>query len=90
MMMLATSRAPANRVALPQYSQMIWGVVLSYVIFHQALDKWTCVGIIVLMFSGVLNWIRQKIRYEAMLIKKRQRRKIIHRGDDIVGRIPSD
>ena len=41
LMMLATARAPANRVALPQYTQMIWGVVLSYLVFKQPLDSWT-------------------------------------------------
>ncbi|MFT8718698.1 MAG: DMT family transporter [Acetobacter sp.] len=75
MMMMATARAPANRVALPQYSQMVWGVVLSYVVFHEPLDRWTIIGISVLMFSGVLNWIRQRIRYERMAMRERKARK---------------
>lgn len=74
LMMLATARAPANRVALPQYSQMVWGVVLSYVVFHQPLDGWTFVGIMVLTFSGMLNWVRQRIRYERMAMKERLER----------------
>ncbi|WP_230975848.1 DMT family transporter [Acetobacter garciniae] len=75
LMMLATARAPANRVALPQYTQMVWGVVLSYVVFHQPLDGWTFVGIFVLTASGMLNWIRQRIRYEHMAMKERLERK---------------
>ncbi|NHN88232.1 EamA family transporter [Acetobacter sp. LMG 1627] len=75
LMMMATALAPANRVALPQYSQMIWGVVLSYIVFKQPLDSWTFVGITVLMFSGVLNWIRQRIRYERMAMRERKARK---------------
>ena len=73
-MMLATARAPANRVALPQYSQMAWGVALSYFLFKQPLDRWTFVGIAVLTASGMLNWIRQRIRYEKMAMKERLER----------------
>jgi hypothetical protein len=53
---------------------MVWGVVLSYVVFHQPLDSWTFVGIIVLTFSGMLNWVRQRIRYERMALKERLER----------------
>jgi len=74
-MMLATARAPANRVALPQYSQMAWGVALSYLVFRQPLDRWTFVGIAVLTASGMLNWIRQRIRYEKMAMKERLERR---------------
>lgn len=70
LMMLATARAPANRVALPQYSQMVWAVAFSYLLFHQSLDGWTFVGIIVLTASGLLNWIRQRIRYESLVIEQ--------------------
>jgi drug/metabolite transporter (DMT)-like permease len=72
LMMLATERAPANRVALPQYTQMIWAVFLSYVVFHEPLDRWMFVGISVLTFSGMLNWLRQRIRYERMALKERK------------------
>lgn len=63
LMMIATARAPANKVALPQYSQMIWAVGFSYVLFNNPLDAWTAVGIVIVTFSGMLNWIRQRIRY---------------------------
>lgn len=81
MMMMATARAPANRVALPQYSQMVWGVALSYLVFHQSLDMWTFVGIIVLMSSGILNWVRQKIRYERMAVKELLARRKARKAD---------
>ena len=71
LLMLATARAPANRVALPQYSQMVWAIALSYIVFHDALDVWTFVGIAVITFSGMLNWFRQRIRYERMAMKER-------------------
>ncbi|MCT6837730.1 MULTISPECIES: DMT family transporter [Bombella] len=70
LLMLAASIAPANRVALPQYSQMAWIVAFSYFIFHQPVDVWDGIGILVVTFSGMLNWLRQKIRFE----------KMIHRG----------
>ncbi|MCH4090325.1 DMT family transporter [Acetobacter sp.] len=79
LMMMATAKAPANRVALPQYSQMVWGVVLSYIVFREPLDGWTFVGITVLMFSGVLNWVRQRIRYERMAMRERKERKLAAR-----------
>ncbi|PYD59666.1 EamA family transporter [Novacetimonas maltaceti] len=72
LMMVATARAPANRVALPQYSQMLWAVVFSYFLFHQALDDWTFVGIVVVTFSGMLNWIRQHLRYEHLAFEERR------------------
>ncbi|MCP1242141.1 DMT family transporter [Acetobacter lambici] len=81
MMMMATARAPANRVALPQYSQMVWGVALSYLVFRQPLDSWTFVGIIVLMSSGILNWVRQRIRYERMAMKERMARRKARKAD---------
>ncbi|MFT8634096.1 DMT family transporter [Novacetimonas hansenii] len=72
LMMVATARAPANRVALPQYSQMLWAVGFSYFLFHQALDGWTFIGIVVVTFSGMLNWIRQRVRYEHLALQERR------------------
>ncbi|GBR11217.1 drug/metabolite transporter integral membrane protein [Acetobacter oeni LMG 21952] len=63
LLMMATQSAPANRVALPQYSQMVWGVVLSYTLFHQQLDFWGFVGVLIVTMSGLVNWIRQKIKF---------------------------
>ncbi|MBV1833616.1 DMT family transporter [Novacetimonas pomaceti] len=71
LMMMATARAPANRVALPQYSQMLWAVAFSYFLFHQSLDGWTFVGITVVTFSGMLNWMRQRIKYEELALRER-------------------
>lgn len=73
-MMLATAVTPANRVALPQYSQMLWVVAFSYLIFHQLLDGWDIVGIIVVTASGLVNWVCQKIRYEHMVLREWWRR----------------
>lgn len=69
-MMMATAVAPANRVALPQYSQMVWAVAFSYLLFKQPLDNWTFVGIVIVTLSGMLNWIRQKLRFERMALEE--------------------
>ncbi|KDU94719.1 DMT family transporter [Komagataeibacter rhaeticus] len=71
-MMMATARAPANRVALPQYSQMLWAVAFSYFLFHQPLDGWTFAGITVVTLSGMLNWVRQRIHYEHLALEERR------------------
>ena len=72
LMMMATARAPANRVALPQYSQMIWAVAFSYFLFHQPLDGWTFVGIVVVTLSGMLGWVHQHIHYERLALEARR------------------
>ncbi|MCE2563180.1 DMT family transporter [Komagataeibacter sp. FNDCF1] len=72
LMMMATARAPANRVALPQYSQMIWAVAFSYFLFHQPLDGWTFVGIVVVTLSGMLGWLHQRIHYERLALEARR------------------
>lgn len=69
-MMMATAVAPANRVALPQYSQMVWAMAFSYLLFKQPLNNWTFVGIVIVTFSGMLNWIRQKLRFERMALEE--------------------
>lgn len=68
-MMMATALAPANRVALPQYSQMLWAVAFSYLLFHQPLDNWTFVGIVIVTLSGMLHWVRQKLHYERLALQ---------------------
>ncbi|GBR36541.1 DMT family transporter [Gluconobacter kondonii] len=80
-MMMATAVAPANRVALPQYSQMVWAVAFSYLLFHQPLDNWTFMGIIVVTLSGMLNWIRQKLRFERMALEERWEHRHKHQAD---------
>ncbi|PYD81700.1 EamA family transporter [Komagataeibacter oboediens] len=87
LMMMATARAPANRVALPQYSQMLWAVAFSYFLFHQPLDNWTIAGIIVVTLSGMLNWIRQRISFERLAMReRRERRRHLHDPQASTGR----
>lgn len=56
MMMIAAEYAEANTIALPQYSQMVWTVIFSYLVFHQPVDFISFVGIAVIFLSGYLTW----------------------------------
>lgn len=49
---------------------MVWAVAFSYLLFNQPLDNWTFVGIVVVTLSGMLNWIRQKLRFERMALEE--------------------
>ncbi|QHI95265.1 EamA family transporter [Aristophania vespae] len=57
LLMLAAQKTPASRVSLSQYSQMIWAVLFSQIIFHDHLDRWTVLGVLIVTFSGTINWI---------------------------------
>ncbi|MDF7677621.1 DMT family transporter [Acetobacteraceae bacterium ESL0709] len=56
-LMLAAQKTPASRVSLSQYSQMIWAVLFSQTIFHDHMDRWTVLGVLVVTFSGTVNWL---------------------------------
>ena len=36
-----------------QYSQIIWGTIIGYLFFAEIPDKWTIVGAIIIVFSGI-------------------------------------
>jgi drug/metabolite transporter (DMT)-like permease len=38
LVMMASARAPATLVAPPQYSQMLWAIILGYFVFGDRLD----------------------------------------------------
>jgi S-adenosylmethionine uptake transporter len=62
LLMLASQRVAVSRIAPPQYSQMIWAVALSYLVFHQSVDAPTFAGIAVIIGAGLLTWAREQIR----------------------------
>lgn len=62
LLMLASQRVAVSRIAPPQYSQMIWAVALSYLVFHQSVDAATFAGIAVIIGAGLLTWAREQIR----------------------------
>jgi drug/metabolite transporter (DMT)-like permease len=60
LLMLATQKAPANHVAPTQYSQMLWAVLLGYVLFHDELDWPMAVGIAIILGAGMFTLVREE------------------------------
>ncbi|WP_185984443.1 DMT family transporter [Aureimonas mangrovi] len=61
-LMIAAGRAKASQVAPPQYSQMLWAVAFTYFVFDQPVDALSFVGIAIIIFAGLLTWLREKVR----------------------------
>lgn len=59
LLMLATQKAPANHVAPTQYSQMLWAVLLGYVLFDDRLDWPMAVGIAIILGAGLFTFVRE-------------------------------
>jgi S-adenosylmethionine uptake transporter len=57
---LATQKAPANHVAPTQYSQMLWAVLLGYVVFHDPLDWPMAIGIAIILGAGLFTFVREE------------------------------
>jgi drug/metabolite transporter (DMT)-like permease len=62
LLMTAARLAPANLVAPPQYSQMIWAILFGYLIFDDTIDLPMAAGIALIIFSGLLTLLREKKR----------------------------
>ena len=62
LIMLAVQYAPASQIAVPQYSQMIWALMFSYLVFHQPVDGFSFVGIALIIAAGLLTWARERIK----------------------------
>ncbi len=60
LLMLATQKAPANHVAPTQYSQMLWAVLLGYVVFHDRLDWPMATGIAIILGAGLFTFVREE------------------------------
>ena len=60
LLMLATRLAPANHVAPTQYSQMLWAVLLGYVVFHDQLDWPMAIGIAIILGAGLFTFVREE------------------------------
>ena len=60
LLMLATQKAPANHVAPTQYSQMLWAVLLGYVLFHDQLDWPMAIGIAIILGAGLFTLLREE------------------------------
>jgi drug/metabolite transporter (DMT)-like permease len=59
---MATRRSPANLIAPTHYSQIIWAVVIGAAFFAEYPDWVSMVGLAVVVGSGLLTLIRERIR----------------------------
>lgn len=62
LLMNAARMAPANLVAPPQYSQMIWAIGFGYLLFNDSIDMPMAFGIVLIIFSGLLTLARERKR----------------------------
>ena len=60
LLMLATLRAPANRVAPTQYSQMLWAIGFGYWLFGDRLDWPMLIGIALILGAGLFTLVREE------------------------------
>lgn len=61
--MSAARRVPAIAIATPQYSQMIWAILFGYFIFNDNVDLPMAIGIILIMASSFLTFLREEHQY---------------------------
>jgi S-adenosylmethionine uptake transporter len=62
LILFASQRVPANRMAPVQYSQLIWGVLFGFVFFGERLDAVAQAGLVLVAISGLLTFIREDAR----------------------------
>lgn len=62
LLMQATRHAPAAYISPTQYSQMLWAILLGYMLFGDPLDLPMAVGIGFITLSGVLTLVRERQR----------------------------
>ena len=60
LLMLATLRAPANRIAPTQYSQMLWAIGFGYWLFGDHLDWPMLLGIALILGAGLFTLVREE------------------------------
>nr|WP_245365945.1 DMT family transporter [Neorhizobium galegae] len=66
LLMVASFYAPAAVVTPIQYSQMLWAILLGYLIFGDGVDLWMGVGIALIVGSGLLTLSRERTRGVAL------------------------
>jgi drug/metabolite transporter (DMT)-like permease len=60
--MRAARQAPAAYIGPTQYSQMIWAILLGYVLFGDGVDLPMVAGIVLIVASGLLTLMRENVR----------------------------
>lgn len=61
-MMHATINAPAVYISTTQYSQMIWAIIIGYLVFGDKVDLPMLVGILFIIGSGVITLVREDVK----------------------------
>ena len=54
-LVLATRRAAASRVAATHYSQLVWAVLLGIIFFAERPDRWMLAGLATILASGAIT-----------------------------------
>lgn len=62
LLMYAAFHAPAAYVSPTQYSQMLWAILLGYVVFGDPVDAPMLVGIVLIVGSGLMTLMRERTR----------------------------
>ena len=62
LLMRAAHYAPANALAPAQYSQMLWALLLGWLIARETVDAVMLAGIALIIVSGLLTLMRERIR----------------------------
>lgn len=62
LMMLATKNAPAAVLGPTQYSQMLWAILLGYLVFGDHVDLPIILGSLLIIVSGLITLSREKTR----------------------------
>ncbi|AHF93284.1 transporter [Opitutaceae bacterium TAV5] len=60
--MRAARHAPATHIGPTQYSQMLWAILLDFLLFGTGVDLPTLAGIVLIVGSGLLTLMREKAR----------------------------
>lgn len=60
--MYAATYVPASMIGPIQYSQMLWAVAFGYLIFGDSIDPPMLLGILLIIGSGMLTLIRERVR----------------------------
>ena len=64
LLILAHKRAPASIVAPFFYAQLLWATLLGWLVFGEVPDRWTLVGGVIVMSSGLYLLSRERARHK--------------------------
>jgi drug/metabolite transporter (DMT)-like permease len=63
LLLIATNKiTPANIIAPVQYSQLIWGIILGAVVYHEYPDLLAIAGLFVVLGAGLMNVLSEKAK----------------------------